>query len=70
MKVVEIGCEIELECVDTGSSSLHKGPTKCVAVEFKIKSPDVIRLYNEKCMVNLIAEYPNIVRDSTVPTSM
>jgi hypothetical protein len=36
----------------------------------KIKSPGVIRLYNEKCMVNLIAEYPNIVRDSTVPTSM
>jgi len=31
-----------------------------------IKSPMVIRLYNEKCKVNLPLEYNNIMRDCTV----
>ena len=35
-----------------------------------IKCPSTIRLYSEKCKVNLIAEYPNIVRYSKVTNSM
>lgn len=35
-----------------------------------IKSPLVIREYNEKCKVNLVTEYPNIVRYLKVTTSM
>jgi hypothetical protein len=36
----------------------------------EIKSPLVIRCYNEKCKINLPAEYPNIVRYSKITTSM
>jgi hypothetical protein len=35
-----------------------------------IKGAAGIRLYNEKCKVNLITEYPNIVRYSKITTSM
>lgn len=36
----------------------------------EIQSPLVIRQYNDKCKVNLVAEYPNIVRYLKVTTSM
>jgi len=36
----------------------------------KIKSPLVIRVYNEKCKVDLPAEYANIVRYSKITYSM
>ena len=36
----------------------------------EIKSPSGIRLYNEKCKVNLPSEYPNIVRYSKVTSSL
>ena len=36
----------------------------------EIKSPLVIRLYNDKCKVNLLTEYPNIVRYSRVTKIM
>lgn len=36
----------------------------------EIKSPRSIRWYNEKCKVNLVAEYPNIVRYSKVSNHM
>jgi len=36
----------------------------------EIKSPNPIRLYNEKCKVNLQVEYPSIVRYSKITTSM
>ena len=36
----------------------------------EIKSPLVIRLYNEKCKVNLPAEYPHIVRYSKPADNM
>ena len=36
----------------------------------EIKSPLVIRLYNDKCKVNLLTEYPNIVRYSRVTKTM
>jgi hypothetical protein len=36
----------------------------------EIKGPAVIRLYNDKCKVNLITEYPNIVRYSKLTKSM
>ena len=36
----------------------------------EIKSPLVIRLYNDKCKVNVFEEYPNIVRYSKVTKIM
>ena len=36
----------------------------------EIKCPTTIRLYSEKCKVNLPAEYPSIVRYSRVANSM
>jgi hypothetical protein len=36
----------------------------------EIQSPLVIRRYSDKCKVNLVAEYPNIVRYLKVTTSM
>jgi hypothetical protein len=43
--------------------------THCCLIS-EIKGPAVIRLYNAKCKVNLITEYPRIVRYSKVTTSM
>ena len=39
-------------------------------LESKIKSPVGIRRYNTNCKVNLVTEYPHIVRYSKVITSM
>jgi hypothetical protein len=36
----------------------------------EIKCPSTFRLYSEKCKVDLIAEYPRIVRYSKITTSM
>ena len=43
--------------------------TSCNLIS-EIKSAGGIRLYNDKCKVNLIAEYPQIVRYSKVTNSM
>jgi hypothetical protein len=43
--------------------------TKCNLIS-EIKGAAGIRLYNEKCKVNLAAEYPNIVRYCNVTTRM
>ena len=43
--------------------------TNCNLIS-EIKGAAVIRLYNDNCKVNLIAEYPQIVRYSKVTNSM
>jgi hypothetical protein len=43
--------------------------TKCNLIS-EIKGAASIRLYNDKCKVNLITEYPQIIRYSKVTNSM